>query len=75
MNAIIKSLVGNEKFKDYLENIKQKTSPISILGLSSVGKEILIQATNSLANKKICIITYNEMQAKRILFQHLKAVF
>ena len=45
MNAIIKSLVDNEKIKDYLENIKQKISPINLLGLTDVGKVQFLMAT------------------------------
>ena len=29
MNAIIKNLIDNEKFKDYLKNINEKISPIN----------------------------------------------
>ena len=67
MNAIIKSLIDNEKFKDYLENIKQKISPINLLDLTDVGKVQFLMATKEETKGPICLITYNELQAKKIL--------
>ena len=67
MNAIIKNLVDNEKFKNYLRNINLKISPINILGLTDVGKVQFLVATKSEVNNPICIITYNELQAKKIV--------
>ena len=67
MNAIIKNLVDNEKFKDYLKNINEKISPINILGLTDVGKVQFLVATKSETNNPVCIITYNELQAKKLV--------
>ena len=67
MNAIIKNLIDNEKFKDYLENIKQKISPINLLGLTDVGKVQFLMATKEEIKRPICLITYNELQAKKLL--------
>jgi len=67
MNAIIKNLIDNEKFKDYLKNINQKISPINILGLTDVGKVQFLVATKSETNTPVCIITYNELQAKKLV--------
>ena len=67
MNAIIKNLVDNEKFKDYLKNINQKISPINILGLTDVGKVQFLVSTKSETNNPVCIITYNELQAKKLV--------
>ena len=67
MNAIIKTLIDNEKFKDYLENIKQKISPINLLGLTDVGKVQFLMATKEETKWPICLITYNELQAKKLL--------
>jgi len=67
MNAIIKNLIDNEKFKDYLKNINQKISPINILGLTDVGKVQFLVATKSETNNPVCIITYNELQAKKLV--------
>ena len=67
MNAIIKNLIDNEKFKDYLKNINEKISPINILGLTDVAKVQFLVATKEESKRPICIVTYNELQAKRIL--------
>jgi len=66
MNAIIKNLIDNEKFKDYLKNINAKISPINILGLTDVAKVQFLVATKQETNSPICIITYNELQAKKL---------
>ena len=66
MNSIIQNLVKNEKFKDYLKNIKEKTSPINILGLTDVAKTQHIEATRLETKRPICLITYNEIQAKKL---------
>ena len=66
MNAIIKNLIDNEKFKDYLKNIKEKISPINILGLTDVAKVQFLVATKAESSSPICLITYNEIQAKKL---------
>ena len=71
MNAIIKMLIENVKFQDYLKEIKLKTSPISILGLVDVAKNQFVSATREEIKNPICIITYNELQAKK-LYDDLK---
>ena len=67
MNAIVKNLIDTDKFQDFLKQTKQKISPITILGLSDVGKMQFLAATKEELNKPICFITYNEIQAKKLL--------
>ncbi len=67
MNTIIGELGKNQKFCEILKNIKDKKGPIAISGLTDVGKVQIIAATNSFLNKPICVITYNELQAKKML--------
>ena len=67
MNFLIKSLENLEKFSDYTSQIKEEKSPIVLSGLSSVGKIQLIEATREYADRNICIVTYNELQAKKII--------
>ena len=45
MSALTKILIQNEKFQDYLKEIKLKTTPISILGLVDVAKSQWVAAT------------------------------
>ncbi len=67
MNEIANILTQNEKFKDIVKEIKLNTTPISILGLVDVAKIQIASALLEQTNKKICIITYNEIQAKTLL--------
>ena len=67
MSFLIKQLKENEKFKQYVFDIKSKISPISISGLSDVGKSHIVAGTIEELKCPICIITYNEMQAKKII--------
>ena len=66
MNAILEYFIENDKVKEVLENIKKQTGPISILGLTDVVKTCLVNTVNVCNNQKILIITYNELQAKKI---------
>ena len=67
MNAILGELGRSPKFCEYVKNIEQKISPISIWGLNDVGEVQFITATAEFAKKPLCIITYNEIQAKQII--------
>ena len=67
MNIIIKELENLDKFSEYITVVKNKISPIVLSGLSSAGKIQLIEASKQNSNKNICIITYNEIQAKNIV--------
>ena len=67
MNIITKELTELSKFKEYVEKIENKTSPITISGLSDVGKIQFIAGTYESTKKPICIVTYNELQAKNII--------
>ena len=67
MNFLIKSLENLEKFSDYTSQIKEEKSPIVLSGLSSVGKIQLIEATKEYTDRNICIVTYNELQARKII--------
>ena len=67
MNILIKELEKLEKFQEYISEISKKISPIELSGLSSVGKIQLIEGTKTYSNRNILIITYNELQAKKIV--------
>ena len=67
MNIILGELGKNPKFCEYIKNIEQKESPISIWGLNDVGEAHFASATAEFSKKPICIITYNEIQAKQII--------
>ena len=67
MNTIISKLQNLPKFQEYVQKIEEKNSQIAISGLSDVGKIQYIYATKESTNKPICIVTYNELQAKKIV--------
>ena len=67
MNSLIKTVPNVKKFNDYLFEVKKGTNPIMLSGLTDVGKIHMAYSTKFYSEKPICIITYNEMQAKKII--------
>ena len=80
MNTIIGELGKSQRFIDLSNQIEKETSPISISGLTSVGMTELVSAINGYNKKPILLLTYNEIQAKKIVqnlqtFEGEKVVF
>ena len=80
MNTIIGELGKSQKFIDLSNQIEKETSPISISGLTSVGMTELVSAINGYNKKPILLLTYNEIQVKKIVqnlqtFEGEKVVF
>ncbi len=71
MNTILGELGKNSKFIELLKNIEQKQSPVAISGLNDVGMVQIGTAINEFGKKPICILTYNEIQAKKI-YENIK---
>ena len=67
MNTILGELGKNPKFCEYIKTIGSKKSPIAISGLTDVGMTQMISATREFAKRPILVITYNEIQAQKIL--------
>ncbi len=67
MKDIVKILPNFKKFNDYINNVKNNISPIMLSGLTDSGKVHFAYSTYFYTEKPICIITYNELQAKKIL--------
>ena len=67
MNIILDELSKLSKFQEYIEKVNEKNSPITISGLSDVGKIQFIMTTYENTKRPICIVTYNEIQAKNII--------
>ena len=63
MNYILRDLASSEKFEKYL---KVKKYPVTISGIAFVAKAQLLALTYEETRKPICIITYNEIQAKNL---------
>lgn len=66
MNSIISKMQTNNKFTEFIEDIKNKKGPICVSGLSDVYKAQLIGAAKENLKNTCLIITYNEIQAKKI---------
>ena len=66
MNTILGELGRSNKFIDLLKQIENKTSPITISGLTDMGMVQISTAINEFGKRPICIITYNEIQAKKM---------
>lgn len=66
MNTILGELGKSKKFIDLLKQIENKTSPIAISGLTDVGMIQIGTAIHEFGKKPICIVTYNEIQAKKL---------
>lgn len=67
MNSLVKNVPNVKKFNDYLFELKKGTNPIMLSGLTDVGKIHMAYSTKFYSEKPICIITYNEMQAKKMI--------
>lgn len=67
MNTILGELGKSLKFCEYVKSIENKKSPIAISGLTDVGMAQMLAATKEFVKRPICIITYNEIQARKIV--------
>ncbi len=67
MDEIVKILPNFKKFNAYINNVNERLSPIMLSGLTDSAKVHFAYSTAFYSEKPICIITYNEMQAKKIL--------
>lgn len=67
MNSTVKIVPNVKKYKSYLEDVRKEISPIMISGLTDSGKTHFSYSTHFYAEKPICIVTYNEIQAKKII--------
>lgn len=67
-NELLQDLKELEKFQELTQEIEMKKTPINISGLVFVGKSHIIAGIQKvLSKRKICIVTYNEMQAKNLV--------
>ncbi len=66
MNFLVELLEQNEKFKELLKELKKIKGPVGISGLVCVEKAHIIKAILNNIKKPICLLTYNEIQAKKL---------
>ena len=67
MDESIKILPNFKKFNSYIDDVKQGISPIMLSGLTDGAKIHFAYSTFFYTEKPICIVTYNELQAKKII--------
>jgi transcription-repair coupling factor (superfamily II helicase) len=67
MNELIKMLSNSQKFNSYIEDFDKTKSPVMLTGLTDVMKMYFAYATFMKINTKICLITYNEIQARSLV--------
>ena len=67
MDDIVKILPNYKKFNAYINDVKAGVTPIMLSGLTDSGKIHFAYSTAFYSEKPICIITYNELQAKKII--------
>lgn len=67
MDPLIKTLPNVKKFNDYIADVKNGKNPMMLSGLTDLGKVHMSYATRFYSEKPICIVTYNELQAKKII--------
>ena len=66
-NELIQDLKELEKFQELTQEIEMKKTPINISGLVFVGKSHITAAIKqAIPRRSICIVTYNEIQAKKL---------
>ena len=66
-NLLITRLEESRKFQELVQEIEMKKTPINISGLVFVGKSHIISTISENIKRPICVITYNEIQAKNLV--------
>ena len=66
MNTILGELGKLSKFVELTKDIENKKSPIEISGLTDVGEVQVLTSLHEFNKQPICILTYNEIQAKKL---------
>lgn len=67
MNFLLSALGKIDLFTSYLKGIEKEKDPILVSGLSDVAKVHIVSGTKEYLKRPICIITYNEIQAKKLI--------
>lgn len=67
MNLIIKELDKSAKYNDFINNIENKKSPISLSGLTGVAEAGIVSSVMEKTKRPIMLITYNEIQAQNLV--------
>ncbi len=66
MEPSVKILPNFKKYSQYIEDVKNRINPIMLSGLTDSGKVHFAFSTHFYTERPIVVITYNELQAKKI---------
>ena len=66
LQGLLQPLKENEKFISILNELKKKSFPIDIVGLSESGKSYIIDAIFSKIEDSLVVVTHNEIEAKNL---------
>lgn len=67
MNQLLEDLGNLPKFQDYLCMLEKNEGPVILSGLIDVAKLQAIMNTSERLKKPVCIVTYNEIQARKLV--------
>ena len=66
LQGLLQPLKENEKFISILNELRKKSFPIDIVGLSESGKSYIIDAIFSEIEDSLVVVTHNEIEAKNL---------
>ena len=66
MDSLIKVLPKMKKFEEYINDVNKSNFPITLSGLSESQKAHFIYATKFYSQKPILVVTYNEIELKKM---------
>lgn len=66
MEALVKLLPKMKKYEEYINDVSKGNFPITLSGLSDSQKAHFIYSTKFYTNKPVLVITYNEIQLKKL---------
>lgn len=66
MDSLAKVLPKMKKFEAYINDVNKANFPISLFGLSESQKAQFIYATKFYSNKPVLVITYNDIELKKM---------
>ena len=67
MNGLTKPLLELDSFRQMLNSIKEKNTPVFATGAIDAAKNHLIYCLKEYAERPVCILTYSELRAKEIM--------
>ena len=67
MEPLVKIVPNVKKFNSYFSDVKNRVTPIMLSGLTDSAKAHLAYSTSFYSERPICIVTYNEIQAKKLV--------